>query len=528
MKFTILRKGVTTPPKAFNQAFLTVDLWNDFSFITLFYLEYYDDSGTHHDIGNVKIGFLSQTKNRATHEELPTEFYTLKDSFFSLGDSVDYYKNIMSIKHEASRTDLLSTLNDIAFNKNKKLEDYNSDVFRVSFLRSINPRTIEDQYRRILDGYPELTNFSFTFVRSEGAELSPLSISFQFKAFSKPSSNVHALIGRNGCGKTTLFNNMVMSLMDEVEGCKFYSTGFVIQQEMEKDYFSSLISISFSAFDSFLPPPDQIDPIRGLCYRYVGLKKHNAVNYNIDNLNDRFIVEDKSGSYTGALKSSQSLDKELFDALKICIRNETKKLLWVDSVGFLIKDLNLQKIGVSSLFDIESDSLLNHSVQFIRSSLSSGHFITLFILTKLTAYVEEKTLILIDEPETHLHPPLLSTLIQSINTILSARNAIAIVATHSPVVLQEIPMSCVNIMHRNGDSSKISKPEIETYGENVGTLTREVFGLEVSKSGFHRALEDSVSSGGSYEKIMDEYKNQLGFEARAILRSMIFNRDRDA
>ncbi len=40
--------------------------------------------------------------------------------------------------------------------------------------------------------------------------------------------------------------------------------------------------------------------------------------------------------------------------------------------------------------------------------MSSGHAIVLLTVTKLVARVEEKTLVLIDEPESHLHPPLLS------------------------------------------------------------------------------------------------------------------------
>jgi hypothetical protein len=59
----------------------------------------------------------------------------------------------------------------------------------------------------------------------------------------------------------------------------------------------------------------------------------------------------------------------------------------------------------------------------------------------------------------------------------------------------------------------------------VGILTREVFGLEVSKSGFHDLLATSVDEGKSYEEIEQEYQNQLGFEGKAILRSMVLIRD---
>jgi len=69
------------------------------------------------------------------------------------------------------------------------------------------------------------------------------------------------------------------------------------------------------------------------------------------------------------------------------------------------------------------------------------------------------------------------------------------------------------------------RPENETFAENVGVLTREVFGLEVSKSGFHELLENSIESDKSYESILQDFDQQLGFEGRAILRALIAHRD---
>ena len=59
-------------------------------------------------------------------------------------------------------------------------------------------------------------------------------------------------------------------------------------------------------------------------------------------------------------------------------------------------------------------------------------------------------------------------------------------------------------------------------------LTRDVFGLEVTKSGFHTVLSDLVGRGGSYEDIVAELGDCLGNEARGILRAMIISRDEEA
>lgn len=75
--------------------------------------------------------------------------------------------------------------------------------------------------------------------------------------------------------------------------------------------------------------------------------------------------------------------------------------------------------------------------------LSSGHKIVLLTITRLVETVEERTLVLLDEPEAHLHPPLLSALVRALSDLLINRNGVGIIATHSPVVLQEVPRSCV-------------------------------------------------------------------------------------
>jgi len=57
-------------------------------------------------------------------------------------------------------------------------------------------------------------------------------------------------------------------------------------------------------------------------------------------------------------------------------------------------------------------------------------------------------------------------------------------------------------------------------------LTSEVFSLEVELSGFHDMLKKSVQSGNSYQQILSEYGDQIGFEGRVILKALIADRDR--
>ena len=54
-----------------------------------------------------------------------------------------------------------------------------------------------------------------------------------------------------------------------------------------------------------------------------------------------------------------------------------------------------------------SEDEVNTEARKLFRKLSSGHKIVLLTITRLVETVEEKTLVLLDEPEAHLHPPLL-------------------------------------------------------------------------------------------------------------------------
>ena len=59
---------------------------------------------------------------------------------------------------------------------------------------------------------------------------------------------------------------------------KFVDTEGWQESEIADDYFSSLVSVSFSAFDPFTPPQEQPDPAKGTCYFYIGLKDTKTGN----------------------------------------------------------------------------------------------------------------------------------------------------------------------------------------------------------------------------------------------------------
>src|SRR5689334_17820995 len=91
-----------------NHAYLVRDEWNDwFKWVTQFHLWVCDATGVMHRIGDVKIGQRGMgDKNSPT---LPEEFEELDESFFSLGQSEDYYESLNKLG-SGSRNDVLRAL----------------------------------------------------------------------------------------------------------------------------------------------------------------------------------------------------------------------------------------------------------------------------------------------------------------------------------------------------------------------------------------------------------------------------------
>ena len=289
--------------------------------------------------------------------------------------------------------------------------------------------TIEQQFRRILRGEAPLTDYDFFYGKAANDYYSGINVEFKVEPNAKPSSNIHILIGRNGVGKTTLLNNMVDALLSnrgEVEETGYFATNSIWgASELPNNYFAGVVSVSFSAFDPFTPPDDQPDAAAGMRYYYVGLKKRVPEN----DLN-QWVLKDKI-----------DLCRDFTDSLKLCLSLTSKSDRWLKAVRKLESDSNFSEMDLCQLVNVYANDFSDAKKQFSEKAsalferMSSGHAIVLLSVTKLVETVEEKTLILLDEPESHLHPPLLSAFTRALSDLLVNRNGVAIIATHSPVVL---------------------------------------------------------------------------------------------
>lgn len=502
--FSVVAAG-RRPSQARDKAILVTDEWDDwFQYSTMYYLVVFDAAGLMHEIGNVKIGEFGMRQGQR-RPNLPVEFDQLDDTFFSLGQDDSYYEALNELD-DAARDRILVSLKDVVVDEQLFERALREPVTGTSLLRSVSQLSVRGQFRRLVKRHARLTSYDFTYTSaSKGDVARSFTLSFRVEPESQPPTNIHVIIGRNGVGKTRILRHMSRALLQEGRPS---AVGVFTSNDGRNPthLFANLVSVTFSAFDPFEPLPERKDASRGLRYSYIGLQQRKTAEGKVR-----------------PPKSYRTLGSEFVNSVKAL--GDRKVERWHTALELLETDPLFREAEVSSLALVSKDSDWEIQTRRLFDRLSSGHKIVLLTMTRLVETVEEKTIVLVDEPEAHLHPPLLSAFIRALSSLLVVRNGVAILATHSPVVLQEVPRGCVWKLRRTGAEANAERPEVETFGENVGILTREAFGFEVTDSGFHKMLREAVDTGADYESIVDRFTEQLGAEARAIVRGLTVTRD---
>lgn len=505
MLFHVVDKSISLKFES-SSIYLVRDDWDDWGkFATMFNMIFIDKGNNKHYIGSIKIGQkgLKAGSPPAEHGKtrspfLEDRFEKLNENYFSIGQSQTYYEELSQFP-DSFQKDIFDSLKDIVWNDKLIEENKNEPVLYESLLRDTNSEEIE-KYTEILTGECVPTEYSFSYKlkydSDDNVYEDNVEINFIVKPKSIPPSNFHVLIGRNGVGKSKILKN-IASLVNTQK--KLF--------DRDESIFSKIIHVVFSIFD--------IDE------DYCSNKKITILG--IPKIPDR---ECPSKEEQVQIKSKADLSSEFVKSFENCSSGLRKKR-FIELIDFFEYDDIFKEIDIKSM--LEEGYALNpenhEDLIKIFNKLSSGHAIIILTLTQLVEKVDNKTLVLLDEPESHLHPPLLSAFIRAVSKLVIMRNAVVVCVTHSPIVLQEVPCNCAWKISRSGCVFKAERPSIETFGENVSALTREVFGLDVANTGYITLLKELINKKHTYDEIIGILGDQLGYEGKLILSNLIAVRD---
>lgn len=514
MRFVVkFRSGDSPTTNRYPHAVLVQDNWDDYGYKTTFRVTLHISADESHDLGNIKIIENGRTNGYTKMPRRP--FTELPASHASLGADLDYYETIYKLGRNVFEP-YLRGLRDVAFDDGIKASFEDSEAYRVSLLRFGGAeRTISDAARLLrapnLPTKRRSAGFKVKFKTKVARCSSAFTIEFDFRRRGRLPNRINALIGYNGTGKTRLLSNLAIvasgygygskeDVLDDAAG-RFIGTA---------PPFKTVVVVSYSAFDTFVIPGRTAKEKERL------QEKGEIFGYVYCGLRERSDDDAPDGEQVYRLRTPAEIETEFLSALER-VRQAHRQENLLDILKPLLRDPSFQRIGLAGIYANHDEDELG---QLFRG-LSSGHKVVLKIIVELTAHISgsEPTLVLIDEPETHLHPPLLAAFLQSVRACLEAFDGYAIIATHSPVVLQETPAKYVQVLRRLADYNRVATPSIETFAESIGVITQEVFNLGDASADWHEMLR-VLALRNTLEEIEQAFGRKLGFAARSYILSI--------
>ena len=440
------------------------------------------------------------------------------DDLCTLGET-SYYQFLKKYLLFDTRKEWFERINDLAFNLDElsRISEYykmNSDeegeklniappngafnnFFYNSFLRTTTLKEIEDVFHplAIFGGMPEGSDIAIK--KSVDEKIDFIEYVFEDKGeivfaknrFSFLPMNVYGIVGGNGSGKSFKINEIIkrhvendnnfsqithFSLSPFDNRIRYNSNGVEIElDDRKEDENENLVYEKVG----FLSVSSQI--IKDLIYKLQSLGYSAIENYVKDNFKD-YLVDNEED--TKGIKIEDYFFCYIQILILDLIASEEKFQLWESCLDYF--SFESWANDIKTAFHNRTISL--DDFKKIKS-LSSGQSTILLYLTKLASCINSGSLIIFDEPETFMHPPMMKSFIRAVSEIVEKSNAFCLVATHSPVIIQELPHCNV---YKLDSKHRINTVIYKTYGQNLDSLYKNIYGVELQFTGYNSLLTE--------------------------------------
>ena len=218
-------------------------------------------------------------------------------------------------------------------------------------------------------------------------------LTFKVVPESSPPTNIHVIIGRNNVGKTYFIKNFIKAVYrpedrEEVGTLRSSNneTGRLVSSRQQA--FANILCVSFSPFDDYSDIREMTAKRKVMPFTYIGLTSDNI---------------------------HETLKNDFVKSLNNCQKSERKLALLDQALNILETDPIFEKSNLKALLSASNEDVKDIAdAENTFKRLSSGHQVIMLALIQLIDRITERSLVILDEPENHLHPPLLAAFIRAL------------------------------------------------------------------------------------------------------------------
>lgn len=146
---------------------------------------------------------------------------------------------------------------------------------------------------------------------------------------------------------------------------------------------------------------------------------------------------------------------------------------------------NLKEIIIFFKESLQTDFFNNLYIgnkNFPLVELSTGEISLLLRLFNIINQIKYNSIILIDEPELHLHPNWCINYISKLKQLFNKYDSHFIIATHSPLLVANLNKEDIVVLKKLNNVIVNSNIDTGTFGVNIDTVLEQVFGVTLSDS----------------------------------------------
>ena len=525
--------------------YLEEDGWNDYNYYTMYHLHAtcrLTGGAENEYLGYIRIMKIGQETKVSNLVRMVTKgriFNSLPDDFVSLSLNVSLFKRLHQILNAEQRQEFVEALHVIIGPVSPYLEKVEGDeCFINSLLR--DDASVDGFHMRQIESYM-LGQSAFYDLRKDAITVqfshveNPIDLKFVCRDDEKGHYSTAGLpdgvivfVGKNGSGKSTAMYKLAR-LIHSDPTLRFNLKESLGEISPPDIGVVKLMIFSYTPFDNFyLPGMDEAQLLAQL--RNMEYDDCSVLFSGIRDVRNE--MEQRAKMAQGipndgrvssiCLKTNEALCSEFLIAFSYIETADANRVQQWNNF------LNACRLHQQNLFD-DIDRVINAPDELkheMFAKTATGHKFIIHSIARLIAYIEENSLILFDEPENHLHPPLLSFYYACVRKIIDSYNSVVFIATHSPVIVQETFARNVNIVRRLDGKTVISQPQIETYGATITSITTEVFDLTTDKMNTYNVFrqffeKEMLAYVTSPEKMIEDFKKAIGGEISGPMESYL-------